>query len=266
VTDLVALYANARVQVGNSLARTMMKNVVFISPLFNVVMAYYLFHRSGQPNFGEQVVIGSGLMTLWGTILWSSATDIGRERWMGTLEILLIAPVRFPVTLLGKILGNTVLSILSVVLSWVYSRVLLGVRMTVASPGLLLLTMAIAIFAFVGFSLMLSLLFTLSRSANSIANGLSYPLYVVSGLLFPLTMLPTWVLPLGLIMPLAWAREALRWAITGPAAAATLLTGSWASAAGGLLAIGVAYSVGAFWLYRRIFERKLRRLGQLGVS
>lgn len=266
MTDLVALIANARVQIGNSMARPMMKNVIFFSPLFNVLIAYYLFHRSGQPNFGEQVVIGSGLMTLWGAILWSSATDIGRERWMGTLEILLIAPVRFPIALLGKILGNTVLAILSVLLSWVYSRVLLGVRMTVAHPGLLLITFAVAVLAFVGFSLMLALLFTLSRNANAIANGLSYPLYVVSGLLFPLTMLPLWVLPLGLVMPLAWAREALRWAITGTVAAPTMLTSSWAIAVGGLLAVGVAYFVAAFGLYHYVFDRKLRRLGQLGVS
>ncbi|MGE5675505.1 MAG: ABC transporter permease [Mycobacterium leprae] len=266
MTDLIAILTNARVQIGNSMARTMMKNVVFVSPLLNVLVAYYIFHRSGQPNFGEQVVVGSGLMTLWGTILWSSATDIGRERWMGTLEVLLIAPVRFPITLLGKILGNTLLAVLSVLLSWVYSAGLLGVRMTVASPWLLLVTFAIAIFAFVGFSLMLALLFTLSRNANAIANGLGYPLYVVSGLLFPLTMLPVWALPFGLILPLAWAREALRWAITGPVAAPTLLTGSWGVAIIGLLAVGITYFVAAFWLYRYVFDRKLRQLGQLGVS
>jgi hypothetical protein len=169
-------------------------------------------------------------------------------------------------TLLGKILGNTLLAVLSVLLSWVYSAGLLGVRMTVASPWLLLVTFAIAIFAFVGFSLMLALLFTLSRNANAIANGLGYPLYVVSGLLFPLTMLPAWALPFGLILPLAWAREALRWAITGPVAAPTLLTGSWGVAIIGLLAVGITYFVAAFWLYRYVFDRKLRQLGQLGVS
>ncbi|HWI53855.1 MAG TPA: ABC transporter permease [Symbiobacteriaceae bacterium] len=266
ISDLIAVWSSARSQIGNSMARTMMKNVVFVSPLMNVLIAYYLFRRSGLANFGEHVVIGSGLMTLWGTILWSSATDIGRERWMGTLEILLIAPVRFPTVLLGKILGNTLLGVLAVSLSWFYARVLLGVRMTVAHPGLLLVTLGVAIFAFVGFALMLALLFTLSRNANAIANGLGYPLYVVSGLLFPLTVLPVWVLPFGLSLPLAWAREALRWATTGAAAGANLLTPSWAVAAGGLLAVGIIYFVAAYGLYRYVIDRKLRQLGQLGVS
>lgn len=264
--DLVALWSNARVQIGNSMARSMMKNVVFVSPLFSVIINYYIFRRSGLPNFGEQVVVGAGLMTLWSTILWSSATDIGRERWMGTLEILLIAPVRFPTSLLGKILGNTALSLLSVLLTWVYSVVLFGVRISVAAPAQLVATLAIALFAFTGFALMLSLLFTLSRHSHSFANGLGYPLYVVSGLLFPLTVLPVWVLPLGLIMPLAWAREAMRWATTGAVAAPTLLTPGWTAAAGGLLAIGVIYFVGAYALYRYVIDRKVRQLGELGVS
>lgn len=267
MADLIAVWSSARTQIGNSMARTMMKNVVFVSPLINVLIAYYIFRRSGLANFGEHVVIGSGLMTLWGTILWSSATDIGRERWMGTLEILLIAPVRFPTTLLGKILGNTLLGVVAVTLSWFYSWALLGVRITVAHPGLFAATLAIAIFAFVGFALMLALLFTLSRNANSIANGLGYPLYVVSGLLFPLTVLPVWVLPLGLSLPLAWAREAFRWATTEAAVAGpNLLTPNWTVAAGGLLAVGILYFVAAYGLYRYVFDKKLRQLGQLGVS
>lgn len=263
---MTALWTNARTQIGNSMARTMMQNVTFAAPLLNVLLAYYIFNRSGQPNFGEQVVVGSGLMTLWYAILWSSATDIGRERWMGTLEILLIAPTRFPVTLLGRILGNTLLATIAVFLTWAYARVLLGVRITVAAPGQLALTLAIAVFAFVGFSLFLALLFTLSRNANAIASGLGYPLYVVSGIFFPLTWLPGWVLPIGLAMPLAWAREALRWAITGQAAAQTLLTSSWMVAAAGLLGIGALYFAASFGLYRYVFDRKLRQLGQLGVS
>lgn len=266
IRDLPAIYSSATTQIGNSMARTMMKNVVFVSPLFNVLIAYYLFRRSGLPNFGEHVVVSSALMTLWGTILWSSATDIQREKWMGTFELLLIAPVPFPVSLLGKILGNTLLAILSVTLSWVYGFVLLGIRFQVANPWHLAVTFAAAIFAFVGFALMLALLFTLSRQANAIANGLGYPIFLVSGLMFPLTVLPGWALALGLAMPLAWAREAMRWATTGAAAAPHLLTPSWGWAVGGLFGVGLLYFLAAFGLYRYVIERKLRQLGQLGVA
>lgn len=265
-SSLIAVWSSARSQISNSMARTMMKNVVFMSPLFNVIITYFLFQRSGLPNFGEQVVAGSALMTLWYTILWSSATDVARERWMGTFELLLICPVPFPVVLLGKILGNALLGALAVLLSYGYARVLFGVTLTVAAPLPFLLTLAGAAFSFIGFSLALALLFTLSRQANNVASGLSYPIYLVSGLLFPLPVLPLWALPFGLAMPLAWAREAVRWASTGPAAAPHLLTPGWGWAFAGLVGIGAFYFAAAFVLYRYAIGRKLRALGQLGVA
>lgn len=90
--DLVATCSSARGQISNSMARTMMKNLVFASPLLNLLIFYYIFNRSGVQNAGEHVIVASALMTMWGTILWSSATEIGRERWMGTFELLLITP------------------------------------------------------------------------------------------------------------------------------------------------------------------------------
>jgi ABC-2 type transport system permease protein len=266
IRDLPAIASSARTQITNSMARTMMKNLIFFSPLFNVVVAYYLFHGSDLPNFGEYVVMGAGLMTLWGTILWSSATDIGRERWMGTLELLLISPTSFPVTLMGKILGNTGLGAIAVLLSYGYARVLMGVTVQVAHPWLLVITVPAIIFSFVGFALMLALLFMLSRQANLIANGLGYPIYLVSGLLFPLNSLPLWALPFGLTMPLAWARESLRWATTGPAAESHLLTASWGWAVTGLVGVGITYFAAAYGLYWYAIERRLRKQGQLGVA
>lgn len=126
--------------------------------------------------------------------------------------------------------------------------------------------MCVSAFAFVGFSLALALLFTLSRHANAIANGLGMPIFLVSGLLFPLTKLPSWCLPFGLFMPLAWAREATRWATTGAEAAPNLLTANWAAAISGLFGVGVLYFVAAFALYRYSFDLKLRKSGKMGVA
>lgn len=266
MADFIAIWSSARTQFGNSLARSVMKHVVFFSPFFNVVVAYYIFRRTDMPNFGEHIVVGSGLMTLWGTILWTSATDVVRERWMGTFEVLLITPTSFPKILLGKILSNTVLGILAVVLGYLYSAVLFGVRLSVAQPVQFVITVAVAIFAFIGFSLMLALLFTMSRNAGTFANALGTPILLVSGLLFPLTKLPGWCLPFGLSMPLAWARESIRWATTGEPAAPQLWTHSWAMATTGLLVVGLLYFAAAFGLYWYTIERSLRKMGQLGVA
>jgi site-specific recombinase len=71
---------------------------------------------------------------------------------------------------------------------------------------------------------------------------------------------------MGLITPLAWAKEALRWAVVGTAAAGQLRTDSFWQAMAGLLVVGLVYLSGAFMLYRYVVHRKMRQCGQLGVA
>lgn len=265
-SDLRVITRSAVTQIRQSMARPMMRFVVLFQPAVFVTITYFMFKASNVPGYGEYIVVGPGLLTLWMTILWSSATDIDRERAMGTLEVLIIAPVPFPITMLGKILGNTMLGVFSLALSYVYAGLLNGSLIPIAHPGLVLLTLILSTWSVIGFSLTLALIFTLYRGANVIANGLSFPVYLVSGLLFPLAMLPVPVRIIGLSMPLGWAKEAMRWAVVGQAGTEQLLTGSIWTALAGLTVIGTVYFVGAFLLFRYLLEYRIRRRGDVGVS
>lgn len=266
MTLLRPLWRSAVSQMLLSFARPMMQFLVLFNPLLAIASYYFLFKQGNVSGGGEYVLVGSSLILLWGTILWSSATDIDRERWMGTFELLLIAPVPFPVTIFGKIVGNMVLGVITLVINVLCGWLLFGLTVDVAEPAQLAVTLLVCLASFSGFSLMLALLFTLARGANNIANGLAYPIYLFSGLLFPLTLLPGWARAIGLVMPLGWAREAVRWALLGEAGAADLWTPSFAAALGGLAGVGLAYFVLSLVLFRIIFERKIRQLGQLGVA
>jgi len=263
---LAVIYRSAVNQMKLSLARTMMRFVILIQPLVFATLSYFMLRRSGMVGYGEYVVTGSGLITLWMSTLWSSATDIDRERWMGTLEVLLVAPIPFPAIVLGKILGNLVLGYVAFALTYIYSLVVLRVPMPMAHPWRVVIGLAALTVALVGFSLFLGLLFTLSRRANVVANGLSFPMYLVSGLYFPLAFLPVWARGLGLAMPLAWAKEALRWAVVGEAAAGQMVTPSFWAAVSGLTLLGLGYTAGALLLYRYVIHYKIRRQGQLGLA
>ncbi len=263
---VLVVYRSALSQIRLSMARSMVRFVTVVQPIVFSTISFFMLRDSGITGYGEYVVTGSGLITLWMTTLWSSATDIDRERWMGTLELLLISPTPFPLILLGKILGNTVLGYIAFGLAYLFSLVGLRISLPLAHPlevAVCLVAMAVA---FLGFALFLGLLFTLSRRANVIANGLSFPMYLVSGVYFPLTSLPAWVGPFGLLTPLAWAKEALRWAVVGQEAGSQMLTSSFWFALGGLVVIGAVYYTAAHLLYRHIVHNKIRRLGQLGLA
>ena len=124
----------------------------------------------------------------WGRDSWpcgapsafSSAGDINRERYSGTLALLFAAPAGFPAIVLGKILGNTFLSLASIGISVATAALLFGVPVAVASPGYFLLALICALGAFAAFSLVIACLLTLSRRTelymNCIENSPDSPL------------------------------------------------------------------------------------------
>jgi ABC-2 type transport system permease protein len=63
--------------------------------------------------------------------------------------------------------------------------------------------------------LVLASTFVLYRNANAISNLLEYPVWLVTGLLVPLTLLPGWVEPIGWALAPTWGVKAVRDAALG---------------------------------------------------
>ena len=59
-------------------------------------------------------------------------------------------------------------------------------------------------------ALITSALFSLSRSARAMQNTVTYPLYVLSGVLVPASYLPNWLEPVSKVLFLSWAADLLR--------------------------------------------------------
>ena len=104
-------------QMKQSFARPMFRFCLIANPILNTVLLYEMFRNSGEENFVSYVILGAGLMGIWSCICFSSAGDINRERYSGTLSLVFAAPVGFPKIVLGKILGNTILSLASLGIS-----------------------------------------------------------------------------------------------------------------------------------------------------
>lgn len=159
------------------------------------------------------VALGAGIAGMWSSIAFSSAGDINRERFYGTLSTLFSTPASLLLVMLGKVMANGLLSTLALAISLVFSFVALRVPAHIPHPlafGLALLVFLIAINLF---ALTLSSIFLLSRSTTVLQNFLEYPLMIVTGIFFPLEALPRWLQPLGWPVPLTWAAKALRWTV-----------------------------------------------------
>jgi ABC-2 type transport system permease protein len=99
--------------------------------------------------------------------------------------------------------------------------------------------------------------FILWRNANALSNLLEYPIWLVTGLLVPISLLPGWVAPLAWVLAPTWGVRAIRDSALG--------TGDPLAAVGMCLALGAAYLVvGAFTV--RYFETLARDRATLSLT
>lgn len=254
-----AFFHSAKVQMLLSIARPMFQFIVWVMPLFTATLTYFIYGGQSPERVFQYAVLGSGFMGLWSSIVFSSASDLTRERYYGTLESIFITPTSFSVILMGKIFGNTIWGIVSMVMAFIYLKVLFGVQLPDFSVPLLIATLLIVIFAICVFAFLLALLFTLTRYSNTIMNVIEYPIFLLCGFVFPITILPGWLNWISYILPPTWAIEALR-NVTG---VTTLFT--YKEALLGLSFVTLLYIAFAIAVYSYV-DKKARQSGQLEVQ
>jgi ABC-2 type transport system permease protein len=85
----------------------------------------------------------------------------------------------------------------------------------IAHPVAFVAAAAVSILAIGLLGMIAASLFVLSRAASYLGVALQYPVYLASGLLVPLALLPAWLGPISWIVAPTWGYRALTHAATG---------------------------------------------------
>lgn len=257
--DLRSFLHTIKVHMKLSLSRPMFQFIIFLMPFLFSTIAILIYGNSTSEQIFQYVVLGSGFVTLWSSIVFSSASDINREKYYGTLELLFTAPIPLWLTLAGKIIANTIWGLLSMLISYFYLLVIYRVPVTIEHPLQFIFAYLFVLCSLSVFSFFLAMSFTLSRQAYALMNMLEYPVYLICGFMFPITMLPDWVKPLSWVLPPTWGIELLR-IISRKDMKQDELIVAW----GVLLLLTVIYLVISL-AYYRVVEKRARINGNLGV-
>lgn len=202
-------------QMKQSFVRPMFRFCLIANPILNTILVYEMFRNSGQTDFAAYAILGAGLMGLWGCICFSSAGDLNRERYSGTLSQIFVAPAGFQTILWGKVLGNTLLSLGTLLFSWLTAKLLYGASFPIRSLGYLLLAFLAAVGCFLSVSVLAAWLLTLSRKTTLYMNVIEIPVILICGFVFPAEQLPRWAQILGMVLSPTWAVKLLRMAVAG---------------------------------------------------
>jgi ABC-2 type transport system permease protein len=215
-----------------------------------------LARRGGSTPAPATVALGVGLAALWGTTIWQSGTILRIERWQGTLPMVVMRPAGLAPVLIGKSLGETLLAAVLITATVSVGSAAAGGPIAVAHvPEFAAAVVAVFVSATV-LGLLLSCVFVLTRAATRISEALVYPVFVLGGLIVPLSLLPSFVRPASWVVSLRWGGELLRAAQRGDPQSLR----AWL-----LLGLTTAtYAAVAHVAYGRVLER-VRRKGTLDV-
>ena len=180
-----------------------------IAPFVFTFVALTLF-KEASGSFGLYAVLGGGMMGMWGNTLYASGFAIDFERWQGTLEEVLAAPSNLLHVIAGRSISNALFGLTNMVAILLIAALVFSVPLGVANPVLFALSMVLTLLSVSALGLIFASSFVLTRSAQVFTNGLEFPIYVISGAMFPIALLPFWVHPASYILGPTWGIEAIR--------------------------------------------------------
>ena len=210
---LQIVISTMKLQMKQSFARPMFRFCLICNPIVNTIFLYEMFLTKGTDAFLYYVVLGAGLMGIWGCICFSSVGDINRERWSGTLPIIYAAPGGFGLIVFGKVLGNTVMSLLTFVISYVTAGVISGQWFGIVHIGYFIASVILMISCFVVVSLCFAYIMMLSRKTELYMNLIEIPLVFICGFTFPVEILPGWAQCISNMLAPTWAVKLLRMSV-----------------------------------------------------
>jgi ABC-2 type transport system permease protein len=227
-----------------------------LEPLIFASIAFYMWKAGARPGTLLYVALGAGLMGMWSATLFGSGGAIQFNRWQGTLEVLVAAPAPFLVVMVGMTMATASIGLYAVAATLLWGRILFDVPLDFVHPWLFALALPAAVVGLGLLGLVMASTFILYRNANAFSNLLEYPIWLITGLLVPVSLLPGWVEPLSWALAPTWGVQAIRHAALGgnalgPIAMCVLLS-------------AVYLVIGSLTL--RNFERLARRNATLSLT
>jgi ABC-2 type transport system permease protein len=184
-------------------------------PLFFATVAFFMF-RAGAG--GETLVyasFGAAVMGIWSATSTTAGSAMQRERWHGTLELLVAAPTHFALVLLPVTIAMSTIGLYSLVATLAWGHFVFGVEVPLERPFAFAAALVATVVSVGALGFLLAVAFVRYRTAWALGNMLEYPVWLVGGFLVPLSLLPGWVRPISWALAPTLGVDAIREAALG---------------------------------------------------
>ncbi len=181
-------------------------------PLLAVSAYVFIYRALEAPEaYIGFVILGGAMTAFWLNVLWGMASQLFWEKQSGNLPLFIMSPAPLMGILLGMALGGMVSSgfralVILFLGSWIFG-VSFHVQQWVLLFGVFLITLA----ALYGMGMAFASVFLFSsREAWHWASLAQEPIYLLSGLYYPIKVFPFWLTVAASFIPLALGMDAMR--------------------------------------------------------
>ena len=164
---------------------------------------YILFLVPGMVSMSVMFTsVFSGIQVIW-------------DKQFGFLKETLVAPVSRLEIMLGQTAGGATTAVLQGFIILVLS-LFIGLRVSELTGFMIaLLFMALVAVSFTAFGIAIASRMEDMTGFQLIMNFVVFPIFGLSGAMFPISSLPAWIVPLTLLDPMTYGVEGIRYGLTG---------------------------------------------------
>jgi ABC-2 type transport system permease protein len=227
------------------------------------VAAYILLYRSlGLPPIYEGlVIVGGAMIPLWMVVLWSMAMQLFWEKGVGNLDIYLSSPTDPIMLLIGMAIGGMFMAGLRSAMILLLGILIFHVDLFVSDWFLFITVLTLTMTALFSMGMAAaSVYFVTGRMGIKINIALMEPIYMMSGLYFPMKNMGAVMGIVASLIPLSLGLDGIRQLCLPGGASLKFI--SVHAEIGILFAMSVVFGIASYYLLRRM-ERKGRIDGTL---
>ena len=212
---------------------------------------------SGTSDYMSFILLGTVLTNFILTVFWGMGYALKNDMDAGVLESNWLTPVPRLLILVGRTLSSLLVTAITSAIMLAIGAALFGFQPT-GNTWAAFLTAIPMLIGLYGFGFAFAGVVLLMREANTLVDVSSFLVQGFSGTNFPVKSLPTWLIPVALILPLTYGLDAVRGLLLKtetllPLPAEIMIL---------IVFMFVMVWFGA-WVFHRV-ERRVRTLGTLG--
>ena len=199
-----------------------------LKPISSVLILVFMYNVVAQTGPGDPIFafiyLGNAFYIYVGAVMADTSYAIldDRERYR-TLKYLYVAPISVPVYLVGRAVARFVIGTLAVAITLAAGVLFFGLPISLARVDWPLFTasMLLGVASLASLGLVLGAwTLTIRNEPWFLGEAVAAAMYLFSGVIFPLDILPRWLQPIGFALPMSYWLELVRRSVLGDAAAA----------------------------------------------